>query len=173
MSKQLRFIFLLAFVICSLALAACRNTSSNIATTSPSPTAAPAAAVPSAPGEMKTTPSGLQYQDLQPGSGQPPLMFQSVRVTYVGTLPNGRKFDSGLIDFRLGKGEVIKGWDWGIAGNAKEGIEAMRVGGKRKLIIPPQLGYGDKDMGDIPPNSTLVFEIELVKINSGSTGFSL
>ena len=74
------------------------------------------------------------------------------------------------MDLNLGRGEVVKGWDWGIGGNAKEGIEPMRVGGKRKLIIPPQLGYGDKPYGTIPANATLVFEIELLKVNR-SSGF--
>lgn len=185
MSKQqtslARFIFSLILSTCLFALAGCGRSSSNVATTAPSPTAlassaasAESAMTPTAtlsasptPGEIKTSPSGFQYQDLQIGSGPRPLMLQSVKVAYVGRFLDGGKFDSGLADFKLGGGEFIKGWDWGIAGNAKEGIEPMRVGGKRKLIIPPGLGYGDKPAISIPPNSTLVFEVELLRINSG------
>src|SRR6185369_2053714 len=130
----------------------------------------PATATSPTSGEMKTSPSGLQYQDTQVGSGQRPLVMQNIKIAYVGRFTDGHKFDGGLIDFNLGKGEVVKGWDWGIGGNAKEGIEPMRVGGKRKLIIPPQLGYGDKPYGTSPANATLVFEIELLKVNR-SSGF--
>ena len=177
MPKQLRFLFshLLSstLFVCLFALAACKQDS--VVTTQPSPTAESAATPTSTPAdtttsaEMKTSPSGLQYQDTQIGSGQRPLVMQNIKIAYVGKFTDGHKFDGGLIDFNLGKGEVVKGWDWGIGGNAKEGIEPMRVGGKRKLIIPPQLGYGDKPNGTIPANATLVFEIELLRVNRPST----
>lgn len=179
MPKQLRFSFSIlissALFICLFALGACKR--ETVATTHPSPTVESAATPTSTPApadaasaEMKTSPSGLQYQDIQVGSGQRPLMLQNIRVAYVGKFTDGHKFDSNLagMDFNLGKHEVIKGWDWGIGGNAKEGIEPMRVGGKRKLIVPPQLGYGEKPYGTIPANSTLVFEIELLKVNRPS-----
>jgi peptidylprolyl isomerase len=176
MLKHPRFPFSFVLSVCVSALAACHQPASNVATARPSPTPTletaatitPATAATSGQVEMKTTPTGLQYQDLQVGSGPRPLLYQNIRVAYVGKFPDGHKFDGGLTDFNLGKGEVVKGWEWGIGGNAKEGIEPMRVGGKRKLIIPPQLGYGDKPMGTIPPNSTLVFEVELLKINRPS-----
>jgi len=83
-----------------------------------------------------------------------------ITVHYKGTLTNGKEFDSSYtkqpFTFTLGSGEVIKGWDEGIAG--------MKVGGKRKLIIPPDLAYGNRQQGNIPPNSTLIFEVELLKV---------
>jgi peptidylprolyl isomerase len=109
-----------------------------------------------------TTESGLRYEDITVGTGQSPQSGQDVTVHYTGTLVDGTKFDSSLdrgqpFTFKIGVGQVIKGWD--------EGVMTMKVGGKRKLVIPPQLGYGARRMGDkIPPNSTLVFEIELISV---------
>lgn len=111
---------------------------------------------------MTTTPSGLQIEDTKPGTGATATKGKRVTVHYVGTLTNGKKFDSSRdrnegFSFRLGAGEVIKGWD--------EGVEGMKVGQMRKLIIPPELGYGDRGFpGAIPPNSTLHFEVELVGV---------
>jgi FKBP-type peptidyl-prolyl cis-trans isomerase len=104
----------------------------------------------------------LGIQDLVPGKGQEAKAGDTVSVHYTGTLAsNGTEFDSSKkhgqpFTFPLGQGRVIKGWDQGVAG--------MKVGGKRKLTIPPSLGYGDHGAGPIPPNSTLVFEIELLEI---------
>jgi len=108
------------------------------------------------------TDSGLKYDDLQEGDGPVAAAGQRVSVHYTGWLTDGRKFDSSLdrdtpFDFSLGAGQVIRGWD--------EGVQGMKVGGKRKLTIPPQLGYGARGAGGvIPPNATLVFEVELLEI---------
>ena len=115
-----------------------------------------------APAELKTvtTGSGLKYQDLMVGKGPTPKAGSQVMVHYTGWLTNGNKFDSSVdrgqpFLFRLGRGEVIKGWD--------EGVATMHVGGKRKLTIPSGLAYGAKGYpGAIPPNSTLIFEVELL-----------
>ena len=112
-------------------------------------------------GEVATA-SGLKYVDQVVGTGDSPRAGQTVSVHYTGTLENGRKFDSSLdngkpIDFVIGTGAVIKGWD--------EGLMSMKVGGKRKLIIPANLGYGSAGRPpSIPPNSTLLFDVELVGI---------
>jgi FKBP-type peptidyl-prolyl cis-trans isomerase FkpA len=114
--------------------------------------------------KFKTTKSGLQYAVLKPGAGAVAKAGDHVFVHYTGWLKsNGKKFDSSRdrnepIDFPLGAGRVIKGWDEGVAG--------MKIGEQRQLVIPPSLGYGDRAMGGdvIPANSTLVFDVELVKI---------
>ena len=107
------------------------------------------------------TSSGLRYLDLVQGTGLTPQEGQNILVHYTGWLTTGRKFDSSLdrgqpFSFNLGKGQVIRGWE--------EGVATMKLGGKRKLIIPSQLGYGTRGVGDIPPDAVLVFEIELLAI---------
>jgi peptidylprolyl isomerase len=109
----------------------------------------------------RTTPSGLRITDLALGEGAEARSGQTVVVNYRGTLTNGKEFDSsygrGPFSFPLGGGRVIRGWDEGVAG--------MKVGGKRKLVIPPDLAYGERGAGGvIPPNATLVFEVELLEI---------
>lgn len=127
------------------------------ASVSATPTASPV-------GKVITTASGLQYQDEVMGTGAVAKAGQTVAVQYTGTLTDGKKFDSSYdhgsepFSFQLGTGQVIKGWDEGVAG--------MKVGGKRKLVIPAILGYGSQDVGNglIPPNSVLIFEVELVGV---------
>ncbi len=115
---------------------------------------------------MTTTSSGLQYEDTHPGTGAAPAQGQTCVMHYTGWLwvngAKGTKFDSSLdrgrpFSFPLGQGRVIKGWD--------EGVASMKQGGKRTLLIPPELGYGARGAGGvIPPNATLVFEVELLEI---------
>ncbi len=114
-------------------------------------------------GKVVTTKTGLKYQDLKEGTGAAAKEGDTVEVHYTGWLKNGKKFDSSRDDdgmpykFVLGAGDVIKGWD--------EGIQGMKVGGKRKLTIPPALGYGLRGYKNIiPPEATLIFEVELMKI---------
>jgi FKBP-type peptidyl-prolyl cis-trans isomerase len=110
-----------------------------------------------------TTESGLQYEDMVEGSGAEAQAGQYVTVHYTGWLTNGSKFDSSKdrndpFQFHLGRRHVISGWD--------EGVQGMKVGGTRKLTIPPELGYGARGAGGvIPPNATLVFEVELLDVN--------
>lgn len=116
--------------------------------------------------ETKTLPSGLKYQEEQVGTGPEATAGQSVQVHYTGWLDQGgakgTKFDSSRdrgqpFSFRLGGGQVIKGWDEGVAG--------MKVGGKRTLLIPAELGYGARGAGGvIPPNATLIFDVELLGV---------
>ena len=129
---------------------------------------------PSAPGEpekkseskMTKTSSGLQYEDTKVGTGATPQKGQTCVMHYTGWLwengAKGKKFDSSLdrgtpFSFPIGQGHVIKGWD--------EGVATMKVGGKRTLLIPPDLGYGSRGAGGaIPPNATLLFEVELLDV---------
>ena len=111
--------------------------------------------------DTTTTASGLQYVDLKEGTGPSPKSGDQVTVEYTGWLTDGKQFDSSVgrspFKFQLGRGNVIAGWD--------EGVATMKVGGKRKLTIPPNLAYKERGFpGAIPPNSTLVFDVELIKI---------
>ncbi len=110
---------------------------------------------------MKTA-SGLEYVEIEAGAGAQAVAGKTVRVHYTGKFPDGKVFDSSVdrgqpIEFQLGAGRVIKGWD--------EGIALMKVGGKAQLIIPPELAYGARGAGGvIPPDATLVFDVELVEV---------
>lgn len=127
--------------------------------TVPAPTPAPVPA-PTQEAKVHTLPSGLVYEDLVVGEGQVAEAGHSATVHYTGWLTDGTKFDSSLdrgdpFQFSLGAGQVIRGWD--------EGVQGMHIGGKRKLTIPSDLGYGSRGAGGvIPPNATLVFEVELL-----------
>ena len=161
---MLRLSFALASLL--IALPGCQQSSStpssNPSTTSSMEAPKPAApsAVPSA--ATRTTASGLQIQDLQIGTGAEAVTGKRVSMHYTGTLTDGTKFDSSLdsgrpYELTLGNREVIAGWD--------EGIVGMRVGGKRRLTIPPQLAYGARGYPPvIPPDATLVFELELMDV---------
>jgi peptidylprolyl isomerase len=112
--------------------------------------------------EETTTPSGLRYVDEVVGDGASPERGKKVKVHYTGTLTNGKKFDSSVdrrepFEFTIGIGQVIKGWD--------EGVMSMKVGGKRQLRIPPDLGYGARGAPPaIPPNADLIFDVELLGV---------
>ena len=118
---------------------------------------------PPVEGQPIAMPSGLQYIEVVPGTGDEARSGQRVSVHYTGWLTDGTKFDSSRdsgqpFTFQLGNGDVIKGWDLGVAG--------MRVGGQRRLIIPPDLGYGVRGAaGVIPPNATLIFDVELLGVH--------
>ena len=113
---------------------------------------------------LVTTESGLQYKDIVTGTGDTPEEGQIVTVHYTGTLEDGTKFDSSRdrgqpFSFTIGIGQVIQGWD--------EGVASMQVGGQRQLIIPPELGYGSEGAGGvIPPNATLLFDVELLEVRA-------
>lgn len=112
--------------------------------------------------KIQSVPAGLQIEDLKIGTGAEAVAGKNVDVHYTGTLTNGQKFDSSKdrgepFTFALGAGQVIQGWDKGVAG--------MKEGGVRKLTIPPELAYGSRQVGPIPANSTLIFEVELLKVN--------
>ncbi|MHC5773803.1 FKBP-type peptidyl-prolyl cis-trans isomerase [Nostoc sp.] len=137
-------------------------TENNILIASNTMSDANVASTPSSDDNVVTTPSGLKYVELKEGTGATPKSGQTVEVHYVGTLEDGTKFDSSRdrgqpFSFKIGVGQVIKGWD--------EGLSTMKVGGRRQLIIPPELGYGSRGAGGvIPPNATLHFDVELLGV---------
>jgi FKBP-type peptidyl-prolyl cis-trans isomerase FkpA len=142
-------LFLAAILAGLLALAAAQTQKKNSAPTKVS-------------GKGHITSDDLEYWDIKVGDGATAVPGKTVTVNYTGWLTNGKKFDSSLdrnqpFSFQLGNGQVIKGWDEGVAG--------MKVGGKRQLRIPPQLGYGTQGAGGvIPPNATLIFDVELLAV---------
>lgn len=155
-----KYLFVLAFLgVLALAGGAYLLTNRQPATT-------PAYSTPTQSATIESTPSNVEDKliivDEKAGSGIEAVAGKKVTVNYVGTLTDGTKFDSSFdrnqpFSFNLGAGEVIKGWD--------EGLIGMKVGGKRKLTIPPSMGYGAAGAGGvIPPNATLIFEVELLKV---------
>ncbi len=171
------FIALLGVTLLAVSVAACTRVEVATRTAEPEETAAvaiePTATEPSSSGEPVaseqggiTTASGLQYIEIQAGDGPAPQAGEVVAVHYTGALTDGTVFDSSVergtpFQFALGRGMVIPGWD--------EGIALMKVGGKARLVIPPELAYGESGAGGvIPPNATLIFEVELISILPGS-----
>ena len=166
MSKRLILSMILAAALVgTMAMTGCNKAAETPAATNPAET--PAAEVPaveppaSATGSVTADVTELKIEDVLVGKGAEAKNGDTVSVDYTGWLADGTKFDSSLdrgkpYDFVLGAGEVVEGWDKGIAG--------MKVGGKRKLIIPPAMGYGAEGREIIPPNATLVFDVELMAI---------
>lgn len=153
------------FIALLLLAALCGCAATNGTATSSNSTSGGTATPPDAPAArgMITTASGLQYEDLRVGDGALAESGMEVLVHYKGTFTDGREFDSSYnrqqpYPFRLDRGAVIRGWD--------EGIQGMRVGGKRRLIVPPHLAYGASGYGNgaIPPNTTLLFEVDLLDV---------
>jgi len=154
----------LSFGTASQIFSSSAQAQTNAPTPAPAPSGAAAADTDKDTGKpIVTTPSGLKYVDLVVGKGAAVKTGDHVSVNYLGKLLDGTKFDAsadhgGTFDYVQGVTSLIAGWT--------EGTSTMKVGGKRKLIIPPQLGYGMQGAGDaVPPNATLIFEIELVSIN--------
>lgn len=147
---------------CSMTLSLALPARTDEKTTPPAPTAA----AQKKESKMTKTPSGLEYEDTVVGNGASPKTGQTCVMHYTGWLyentTKGKKFDSSLdrgqpFEFAIGKGQVIQGWD--------EGVATMKVGGKRTLVIPPSIGYGARGAGGvIPPNATLLFEVELLGV---------
>jgi len=157
------FVIIAGLFLLSAAVAQTKPTHKATTTTKKPTTAArPNPNVPTkVTGPGTTTASGLQYWDIKVGTGPTATKGQTAKVQYTGWLTTGKKFDSSVggppFEFPIGGGKVIKGWDEGVAG--------MKVGGKRQLKIPPQLAYGEKGYpGAIPPNSTLIFDVQLVGV---------
>lgn len=146
--------FVLVLSLCSLTQMACQTANSvTPATASPTPVAS-------------STPVALQYEDLVAGDGKRAAWGAVATVKYVGKLTDGTTVDEGKFDFTVGDKNLIKGFNYGVGG--VENIPAMKVGGKRKVVLPPELAYGaDGDGKKIPPNATITFEIELLKAQGG------
>ncbi len=165
MSYRFIILGLVVLAVVAYAVTACTKKEQETQSAAPvvaSPVAGTPATVAPAASNVVTTSSGLKYEVLREGNGPVAKAGQTVSVHYTGWLTDGTKFDSSVdrgqpFSFALGAGQVIKGWDEGVAG--------MKVGEKRKLTIPSDLGYGQRGAGNvIPPNATLVFDVELLGI---------
>lgn len=153
-----RLLPLLAF---PFVLGACASNEPRATAVAPTTPETATEAEPAMSSDYTTTESGLQYIIVKPGTGPQAQAGQKVFVHYTGTFPDGREFDSsrkrGPFSFTLGRGQVIKGWD--------EALSMMKVGERRKLVIPPDLAYGERGAGNvIPPNQTLNFDVELLDV---------
>ena len=160
MRRTILSVFLLSFVSAAILFAqtSAQQPPTKTATTKAATT--PGAKTTAAPA-WTTSPSGLKFRDVLVGKGAQPKEGNTVVVNYTGKFTSGKVFDTSVgkrpFEFQLGRGQVIKGWD--------EGVGSMHIGGKRKLVIPPALAYGPGGYpGVIPPNSTLTFDVELLKI---------
>ncbi|HEY4440462.1 MAG TPA: FKBP-type peptidyl-prolyl cis-trans isomerase [Candidatus Elarobacter sp.] len=156
MTRQLSFVLAVALAAAVPAVAATTSASH------PAAHSAAKGAKPKAAAKPVTLPDGLQYTDLKVGTGAQPKPGQTAVVHYVGTFPDGKKFDSSRdrgtpFEFAVGQHQVISCWD--------EGVASMKVGGRRKLVCPPKLAYGERGAGGvIPPNATLNFDVELLGV---------
>jgi FKBP-type peptidyl-prolyl cis-trans isomerase FkpA len=161
LNKTIKKLLLLPVVFTLLALASGCGNSEKSATSNESGGSSPSSPT-KVSGPPTTTPSGLQYWDIVVGTGDTAVPGKPVSVHYTGWLTDGKKFDSSLdrgkpFIFTLGAGQVIAGWD--------EGVTGMKAGGKRQLRIPPSLGYGESGAGGvIPPNATLIFDVQLLEV---------
>jgi len=159
---MLRIIVAVVVLACGAFLFAQTKNSDKPASSAPSPAAAKPAGPDEIKGKPKSTASGVEYWDTKVGTGKEATPGRNVSVHYTGWLTTGKKFDSSRdrdepFDFVLGAHQVITGWD--------EGVVGMKVGGKRQLRIPPAAGYGARGAAPvIPPNSTLVFDVELLEV---------
>jgi FKBP-type peptidyl-prolyl cis-trans isomerase len=166
MKQFLIFVLVAALVVIGAVMY--RSRSAPVAVPIQEPGTSAPVAVAEAPGEVvinskpKTMANGLIIEDTKVGTGAEAVSGKTVTVNYIGTFSNGKKFDASKdhgndgFTFPLGAGRVIQGWDQGVVG--------MKVGGVRKLTVPPTLGYGPNDYGPIPGNSTLLFEVELLAV---------